>query len=76
MAEPVVARRKETAPPEASKTDPQTVKERTMTGAELMMQTAAERGVEVCFANPGTTEMPWVVALDGVPKIRPILGSP
>ena len=28
------------------------------------METAAERGVEVCFANPGTTEMPMVEALD------------
>jgi acetolactate synthase-1/2/3 large subunit len=45
-----------------------------MIGAELLMETAAERGVEVCFANPGTTEMPMVEALDGVPTIRPILG--
>jgi acetolactate synthase-1/2/3 large subunit len=45
-----------------------------MIGAELLMETAAERGVEVCFANPGTTEMPMVEALDGVSKIRPILG--
>ena len=45
-----------------------------MIGAELLMETAAEGGVEVCFANPGTTEMPMVEALDGVPKIRPILG--
>ena len=45
-----------------------------MIGAELLMETAAERGVEVCFANPGTTEMPMVEALDGAPKIRPILG--
>ena len=45
-----------------------------MIGAELLMETAAERGVEVCFANPGTTEMPMVEALDGASKIRPILG--
>jgi acetolactate synthase-1/2/3 large subunit len=45
-----------------------------MNGAELLMETAAERGVDVCFANPGTTEMPMVEALDGTPKIRPILG--
>ena len=45
-----------------------------MIGAELLMETAAECGVEVCFANPGTTEMPMVEALDGAPNIRPILG--
>jgi len=48
--------------------------QRTITGMELLMETAAERGVEVCFANPGTTEIPMVAALDGSPKIRPILG--
>jgi acetolactate synthase-1/2/3 large subunit len=45
-----------------------------MNGAEFLMATAAEHGIEVCFANPGTTEMPMVEALDGIPKIRPILG--
>jgi len=74
MADPFVARRTETAPLQANNKDVQTVKERTMTGAELMMETAAERGVEVCFANPGTTEMPMVEALDSAPRIRPILG--
>ena len=74
MADPV-ARRKETASLEANNKDLQTIKEeRTMIGAEFLLQTAAERGVEVCFANPGTTEMPMVEALDGAPKIRPILG--
>lgn len=72
MADPVV-RQKETAPPEASK-NPQTAKKKTITGAQLMMETAAARGIEVCFANPGTTEMPMVRALDSAPKIRPILG--
>ena len=28
----------------------------------------------MCFANPGTTEMPLVVALDAVSGIRPVLG--
>lgn len=45
-----------------------------MIGAELLMETAAERGIEVCFANPGTTEMPIVEALDAIPKIRSVLG--
>jgi len=31
-------------------------------------------GVRVCFANPGTTELALVRALDEVPAIRPILG--
>ncbi len=45
-----------------------------MNGAELLLRTAADRGVEVCFANPGTTEMELVGALDSVPGIRGILG--
>src|SRR5260370_12545428 len=44
-----------------------------MTGAEAVLQTASAAGVEVCFANPGTTEMALVNALDGVP-IRAVLG--
>ena len=35
-----------------------------------MMQTAADAGVEVCFANPGTTEIELVRALDAVPRLR------
>src|ERR671937_1992230 len=45
-----------------------------MTGAEAVLRTAAAAGIEVCFANPGTTEMPLVNALDRVPSIRPVLG--
>jgi acetolactate synthase I/II/III large subunit len=45
-----------------------------MNGAELMLTTAAEHGVEVCFANPGTTEMELVGALDQVPAVRGVLG--
>src|SRR6516162_11007607 len=44
-----------------------------MTGAEAVLQTASGAGVEVCFANPGTTEMALVNALDAVP-IRAVLG--
>src|SRR5262252_6945595 len=44
-----------------------------MTGAEAVLQTASGAGVEVCFANPGTTEMALVNALDSVP-IRSVLG--
>ncbi len=45
-----------------------------MNGAESLVQTAVRAGYEVCFANPGTTEMPLVAALDGTPEIRPVLG--
>ncbi len=45
-----------------------------MNGAESLVRTLADAGVEVCFANPGTSEMHFVAALDGVPEIRPILG--
>jgi acetolactate synthase-1/2/3 large subunit len=43
-------------------------------GAHCLLQTAADAGVSVCFANPGTTEMPLVAALDAVPAIRAVLG--
>ncbi|MEB2311687.1 MAG: acetolactate synthase large subunit [Polyangiaceae bacterium] len=45
-----------------------------MTGADSLIRTARAAGVEVCFANPGTTEMPLVAALDRVPGVRPVLG--
>jgi acetolactate synthase-1/2/3 large subunit len=45
-----------------------------MNGAESLIRTAIAAGVEVCFANPGTTEMPIVAALDSVEGLRPILG--
>src|SRR3954447_16695733 len=47
---------------------------RRMNGAESLVGTAAAAGVEVCFANPGTTEMDLVRALDAVGGIRPVLG--
>ncbi|BCX16479.1 MAG: hypothetical protein KatS3mg117_0161 [Geminicoccaceae bacterium] len=45
-----------------------------MNAADLVLRTAAAAGVELCFANPGTTEMPLVLALDRLPAIRPVLG--
>lgn len=45
-----------------------------VTGAEALVLAAARRGVRVCFANPGTTEMPLVAALDRVPGVRAVLG--
>ena len=37
------------------------------------MRTALAAGVEVCFANPGTTEMPIVAALDRTHGLRVVL---
>lgn len=45
-----------------------------MNGAESLIRTALAAGVEVCFANPGTTEMPLVSALDSIPGFRSVLG--
>lgn len=45
-----------------------------MNSATALLQTAADAGCSVCFANPGTTEMPLVAALDNVTAIRPVLG--
>jgi acetolactate synthase I/II/III large subunit len=43
-------------------------------GAHALLDTARKLGVRVCFANPGTTELALVRALDEVPDIRPVLG--
>src|SRR5690349_14159095 len=45
-----------------------------MNGAQSLLATARAAGIDLCLANPGTTEMPLVNALDGVPGIRPVLG--
>src|SRR5207245_2927023 len=45
-----------------------------MNGAESLVKTALAAGVEVCFANPGTTEMALVAALDSVEGMRAVLG--
>ncbi len=45
-----------------------------MNGAESLIRTALAAGVSVCFANPGTTEMPLVAALDEVEGMRAVLG--
>jgi len=45
-----------------------------MTGAEILVKTAITAGIEVCFTNPGTTEMPLVCAFDSKEGIRPYLG--
>ncbi|MEO0608543.1 MAG: acetolactate synthase large subunit [Pseudomonadota bacterium] len=44
-----------------------------MTGAQALVATLADHGVSACFANPGTSEMHLVTALDGEPRIRSVL---
>ncbi|MDT7610411.1 MAG: acetolactate synthase large subunit [Pseudonocardiales bacterium] len=44
-----------------------------MNGAQALINTLVEGGVEVCFANPGTSEMHFVAALDSVPAMRGVL---
>jgi len=45
-----------------------------MNGAESLVRTLVDSGVEVCFSNPGTSEMHFVAALDKVDGMRAILG--
>ena len=39
-----------------------------MNGAQALISTLVDGGVDVCFANPGTSEMHFVAALDAVPR--------
>ena len=45
-----------------------------MTGAESLLRTVSDAGIRLCFANPGTSEMHFLAALNRVPSIRPVLG--
>lgn len=45
-----------------------------MNGAQALIRTLVASGVDVCFANPGTSEMNFVAALDTVPEMRGVLG--
>lgn len=44
-----------------------------ITGAQALVSTFAEQGVTACFANPGTSEMHMVTALDREPRIHSVL---
>jgi len=44
-----------------------------MNGAQALLRTLVDGGVDVCFANPGTSEMHFVAALDAVPEMRAVL---
>ena len=45
-----------------------------MNGAQALIRTLVAGGVDVCFSNPGTSEMHFVAALDQVPEMRAVLG--
>ncbi len=44
-----------------------------MNGAESLLSTLTNSGVDVCFTNPGTSEMHFVAALDEVEGMRCVL---
>ena len=45
-----------------------------MNGAKSLVKTLLAAGVDTCFANPGTSEMHFVAALDQVPGMKCVLG--
>jgi acetolactate synthase-1/2/3 large subunit len=45
-----------------------------MNGAESLTRSLMAGGVETCFANPGTSEIHIVAALDRTPEMRCVLG--
>lgn len=45
-----------------------------MNGADALIETLYNSGVRVCFANPGTSEMQLVAAIDKHPDMRGVLG--
>src|SRR5690625_4088393 len=42
-------------------------------GAQALIKTLANAGIDVCFSNPGTSEMHFVAALDDEPRMRAVL---
>src|SRR5947208_5447190 len=42
-------------------------------GAQALMRTLVDAGVDTCFTNPGTSEMHFVAALDSTPEMRAVL---
>jgi acetolactate synthase-1/2/3 large subunit len=44
-----------------------------MNGAEVLVKTLVDNDVEICFANPGTSELHLVTAIKNSEKIRPVL---
>jgi acetolactate synthase-1/2/3 large subunit len=44
-----------------------------MNGAQALMKTLVDAGIDTCFSNPGTSEMHFVAALDSTPQMRAVL---
>ena len=44
-----------------------------MNGAQSLLGTLVRSGIEVCFTNPGTSEMHFVASLDREPEMRAVL---
>ncbi|MFV0317304.1 MAG: acetolactate synthase large subunit [Microthrixaceae bacterium] len=44
-----------------------------MNGAQALIRTLVDAGVDTCFMNPGTSEMHFVAALDDVPDMHGVL---
>jgi Thiamine pyrophosphate enzyme, N-terminal TPP binding domain len=47
--------------------------DRPVNGAQALMASLVGAGVDVCFMNPGTSEMHFVSALDSAPAMRGVL---
>jgi acetolactate synthase-1/2/3 large subunit len=45
-----------------------------MNGAQALIRTLVDAGVDTCFMNPGTSEMHFVAALDAEPGMHGVLG--
>lgn len=45
-----------------------------MNGSQSLIRSLVDAGVDICFMNPGTSEMHFVRALDDVPEMRGVLG--
>jgi acetolactate synthase-1/2/3 large subunit len=45
-----------------------------MNGAESLVETLLAGGIDTCFANPGTSDLQFVAALDRIPGMRCVLG--
>jgi acetolactate synthase-1/2/3 large subunit len=50
-----------------------TLRRNIMNGAQALVRTLADCGVDTCFSNPGTSEMHFVAALDAVPPLHGVL---
>lgn len=54
-------------------TNPSPAESGSVNGSEALLQTLVDAGVEVCFANPGTSEMHLLTAIGRTDAVRPVL---